>query len=505
MWPSTNTLIVRADASAQIGTGHLMRCLALAQAWQDRGGQAILIMACESDTLQRRLVDEGFQVTILERSYPDPDDWEHTSRVLAMHPGAWVVLDGYHFDSDYQLQVKEAGHRLLVIDDMAHLDHYCADIVLNQNLHAEDLRYSCESYTRLLLGTKYVLLRREFLRWRGWKREIPEVARKVLITLGGGDPDNVTLRVIQALQQMEVDELEAMVVVGGSNPHYEQLQSTVRNSRLSIRLESNVTNMPDLMAWADVAVSAGGSTSWELAFMGLPSLTLILADNQWPVAERLNMDGMAVNLGWYGNLPSAEIAQTVTRLLAAGGIRAQMARRGRELVDGEGVRRVLDSLASRILRLRRASEDDCRLVWEWAKDPDVRAVSFSSEPIPWEQHIQWFKSKIDDPHCIFYIAVNSDDMPIGQARYDREGNQAIVSISIDRRFRGKGYGSRLIWLASREAFDVSGTDTIHAYVKQGNEASVRAFVKAGFKNRATTTIRGYEAIHLVLRKDDLVP
>ena len=92
------------------------------------------------------------------------------------------MLDGYHFRPSYQLRVKDSGHPLLVIDDMAHLDHYYADVVLNQNIHAEQLDYSCEPYARMLLGSRYVLLRREFWPWREWQREIPQVAHKVLVT-----------------------------------------------------------------------------------------------------------------------------------------------------------------------------------------------------------------------------------------------------------------------------------------------------------------------------------
>lgn len=321
-----------------------MRGLALAQAWKAQGGQAIFITTCESDALRRRLLDEGLEIVTLERSYPHPDDWQCTSQVLATHPGAWVVLDGYHFDAGYQLGIKEAGHPLLVIDDMAHLDHYYADIVVNQNLHAENLQYSCEPCTRLLLGTKYVLLRREFLNYRGWRREIPEVARKVLVTMGGSDPDNVTLKVIQALKLVDIDGLEATVVIGGSNRHYEELRSAIKDSRFPIRLERNITNMPELMAWADVAVSAGGSTCWELAFMGLPTVVLELAENQQGIAVGLDRAGVVLDLGWQSKVSIAQIANRLSGLLENRSLRLQMSQRGRVLVDGMGPDRVVGSL-----------------------------------------------------------------------------------------------------------------------------------------------------------------
>jgi UDP-2,4-diacetamido-2,4,6-trideoxy-beta-L-altropyranose hydrolase len=338
------SLLIRADASALIGIGHLMRCLALAQGWKTRGGQATFITACESEGLRHRLSGEGFQVIMLERPCPEPADWETTSQALAARSAAWVVLDGYHFDPTYQRQIKEAGHRLLVIDDTAHLDHYYADVVLNQNINAERLRYSCEPYTRLLLGTRYVLLRSEFLARQGWRREIPEVARKVLVTLGGGDPDGQTLKVIRALQQVDVDGLEAVVVVGASNPHLRELQSAVRNLQFAIRLVQNVTNMPELMAWADMGVSAGGSTCWEMAFMGLPTVVLVLAENQQGIAAGLGEAGVVLNLGWYTEASIAQVANTLVGLLEDRGSRRQMSQRGRELVDGLGSERVVKLL-----------------------------------------------------------------------------------------------------------------------------------------------------------------
>ncbi len=342
--PEKNTLIVRADANTQMGVGHLMRCLALTQGWKARGGQVTFITNCKSDRLRQRLLDEGVQVVTLAQSYPDAADWQATLQVLAAHPAAWVVLDGYHLDSAYQRQIKRAGHRLMVIDDMAHLDHYYADIVLNQNINAEQLHYACEPYAQLLLGTRYALLRSEFSVWRGWQRKIPQIARKVLVTLGGGDSDNQTLMVIRALQQVDVEGIDAIVVVGASNPHFQELESAVRDSRFTIRLVRNAANMPELMTWADMAISAGGSTCWELAFLGLPTLILILAENQRGIAAGLAATGAAANLGLSSKVSAIQVADTLEKVIADSHLRQQMSQRGNDLVDGLGSDRVAELL-----------------------------------------------------------------------------------------------------------------------------------------------------------------
>jgi spore coat polysaccharide biosynthesis predicted glycosyltransferase SpsG len=253
--------------------------------------------------------------------------------------------------------------------------------VLNQNIDAERLAYDCDSDTELLLGTDYAMLRPEFQSWRGWQREIPEVARKVLVSMGGGDPDNVTLKVVQALRQTGISDLEARVVVGPANPHLEALRQATAHST-GIELLYDVTNMPELMAWADVAVSAGGSTCWELAFMGLPSVVLVLAQNQRGIAQGLDETGAAVNLGWHEDTSVEQIKNALFQLMRAPAVLGEMSRRGQELVDGDGVKRVAAKLRRVGITLRAMSADDCRLVWDWANEPETRASSFSPNPIP---------------------------------------------------------------------------------------------------------------------------
>ena len=494
-------LYIRADAGAKIGTGHIMRCIALAQAWRDGGGKVIFLSHCESDTLCQRIIDEGFDLISVENPHPDPNDLSQTLAYLKHLSPTWFILDGYHFTPDYQKAIRDAGIRLLIIDDMNHLPHYHADILLNQNIYAESLWYSCESSTKLLLGAKYVLLRREFLKWRGWDRKIPDVASKVLVTLGGSDPDNVTLKVIQALQKIGIPDLEVKIVVGPSNPHVKSLKDTMSSAPSSVLILENVNNMPELMAWADLAVSGGGSTSWELAFMGVPSVVLVMAENQSVIAEELGRIGIVFNLGWHEQVSSSQVAQAVARLLLSAEARAGMTSRGLNLVDGDGVGRVLMRVRGQRTRLRRVREEDGRLIWEWANDPSVRAVSFSSEPIVWEQHLKWFQSKLNDPDCIFYVALNEEDIPVGQIRYDVKNGEATVSISLGSSFRGKGYGNEIIELSSWKLFNILDAKSIHSYVKMGNEASVKMFLEAGFKKMGMEMMYGEQAVHLMKPKE----
>jgi len=503
-------ILFRADSSSQIGVGHVMRCFALAQAWQLEGGHVVFLSHCESDALRQRITDAGMELISIVSSHPDPRDLQTMLDILRTRSAAaskdqiWLVLDGYHFDPVYQQAVRAAGYRLLVIDDMAHLPAYHADILLNQNLGAEKLKYNYDSDTTLLSGSQYVLLRQEFLVWRGWQREIPDMARKVLVTMGGGDPDNVTLKIIHALEQVRVDGLETVVVVGGSNPHYEMLQSAIRNLQLKIRLERNAPNMPELMAWADVAISAGGSTCWELAFMRVPSLVLAVAENQLGVVKQLETMGMAVNLGWHQQVASFQIARSLMCLLASAERRTLLAHRCHAQVDGDGVDRVLAQMRGDRIRLRHVREEDKLLLWEWANAPEVRAASFSTDSIPWEQHVQWFVAKQKDPNCVFYLALDEADTPLGQVRFDVDGAEATISISLDAKFRGQGYGSQLITMASQKLCQRMPILLVHAYVKERNDTSAHAFLKAKFLEDKIIFVQGQPARHLILSRERII-
>jgi RimJ/RimL family protein N-acetyltransferase len=303
--------------------------------------------------------------------------------------------------------------------------------------------------------------------------------------------------VIQALQLVQVDELEAVIVVGGSNPHYETLEMAVQDSRFPIRLQRNVTNMPELMAWADVAISAGGSTCWELAFMGLPSILLILAENQRAIAQKLANLRQAVNLGWHQDVKSQNIAQTLSILLKSKEEQINMLEMSHQIVDGKGVSRIVKTLELNSIKLRPVRDEDCEIIWHWSNDPLIRSVSFSSEYIPWSDHIHWFTSKLGDPNCVFYVALNQDHLPIGQVRYEITNQEATISLAISESFRGRGYGRKIILLSVQEVQHGLQIKTINAYIKPNNLASINVFLKSGFQNTGETIIKGQSALHFI--------
>lgn len=341
-------LIIRADADAARGAGHVMRSLALAYAWQARGGFVGFVSARPSAPVRRKIQAAGAAVVELDSAHPNFADVRATiayiEEVLQQSQQIpWIALDGYHFDRDYQNKLRATGARLLVIDDNAHLPFYDADVILNHGMQAQHLDYRCAADCTLLLGTRYALLRPEFTRAAALERLTPHRARKLLITLGGSDPDNVTEKVLQALALVD-GPLEASVVVGPMNPHLKSLQESANRLPYPVQLKTAVQDMSTLMLWADVAVSAAGGTCLELAALGVPTVTLVIAENQELNAAELDKFGAAIHLGWHRQVSLEQTAATLNEVIRSSQAREQMRLRGKTLVDGRGAQRAVEAL-----------------------------------------------------------------------------------------------------------------------------------------------------------------
>ena len=492
------TLLIRADATPEMGSGHVMRCLALAQAWKRIGGKSLFVSAAVPDMLADRLRNSGIALKRISVEYGSETDSAVTSATASVEHAAWIVIDGYQFTSRYYQLVKGCGCRVLVMDDVCHTDRYDVDAILNQNPYAsEEVYRSRGSDAPLFLGTRYVLLREEFLNHAHYRSRKAGVAAHILVTMGGTDPWNMTAKVVTALRSLRGMEPECVIVLAGDHPQYERIRGMASDVSFPVTVESNVSNMADLMAWADMAVSAAGSTVWELLYMGIPFIVVVMADNQLQSAGYLANRGIAINLGRHDEVAPEEVACALQRLLAQPALGESMAHNGRMLVDGYGADRIAMYLSGNRIRLRKACKDDERLLWEWANDAEVRSVSFTSDPIPWEDHVRWFDLKMQDPGCIIYIAVNPEDAAIGQIRYDLEEKDAVVSISIDGQYRGKGYGRDMLELSAERIFEERNVERIHAYIKTDNEASNRVFAKSGYEYYRQETICGFQANHFV--------
>jgi len=331
-------LVIRADAEEKNGIGHVMRCLALFEAWQDAKGRATLVGKVQFRTLRERLRSAHLWPVELKSETGSAQDATETATVARERAASWIVLDGYHFTSAYQRILKQAGFRILLIDDTGGRDHHYADIVLNQNTYAsQDLYPNREPYTQLLLGSRYVLLRKEFIIQRHAERhKLTDSASRLLVTFGGGEQTSMIGKTIRAVRN--IDGLETVIMIPEGKA---SMTSLPRTSKARFRVEAALAKMAEMIAWADVAISGAGSTTWELAYMGLPSIVVVLAENQSRIAESLQSKGIALNLGWHSSVRVSDMANAILQITSTPQLREKMRERGRLLVDGQGARRAV--------------------------------------------------------------------------------------------------------------------------------------------------------------------
>jgi UDP-2,4-diacetamido-2,4,6-trideoxy-beta-L-altropyranose hydrolase len=321
-----------------------MRCLALAQAWQDAGGTVAFACTDMPDSLSRRLKAERCEVHKIDAIPGAETDIEETRRLAEAIGPRWLVLDGYAFGSTFQLALRDEKWRLLFIDDDGRHESYHTDVLLNQNAGAVAVLYDRRAHgARLLLGCRYAMLRREFLQTSG-KIVTVQSASRILLTLGGADRDNVTEHFLNISRSCTLAACEIDVLVGPANSHLVRLREVV-NRMKRVTLHEAPANVSQIMASCDLAITAAGSSVYELGYLGVPMLLIATADNQRPIAAALDRLGAAVWLDNFGLGSDADLEFAVDTFIHNPPARDKCAVRARQLVDGQGAARVVAALS----------------------------------------------------------------------------------------------------------------------------------------------------------------
>jgi len=328
-------ILFRVDASENIGMGHLMRCLALSEEFKKQGHKCYILSEILDDKLIKKI--ERFNIEFFKiKSKNDVIDFSKK------HDIKWIVTDSYNINREYIKNLKDENFKVLSIDDNA-IIHYFSDIVLNQNIGSDKLKFSAEKYTKFLLGPKYAILRDELLRRNEKKNR--ESVEKILITLGGTDADNLTLKILKSLDKINKD-YEFIVLVGLLNNYYEELKRFSYNSDADIRLLKSPENMSDIYLESDIAISAGGSSCYELSYFGIPNIILTIADNQINSAKALDKKNISIYLGDKNEISTEHIWEKVEELVNNNRMRKTMRGNGRKLVDGKGKKRIVEFMES---------------------------------------------------------------------------------------------------------------------------------------------------------------
>src|SRR5260221_10919137 len=331
-----------------------MRCLALAQEWRDQRGRVVFAMAESTLAVRARITAENCEIVDIPEPAASCEDCAWLVGYAREKKPTWIVLDGYRFGAQYHHGVRDVGCGFLGVDDYGRCGELGADLILNQNVTATPAMCGKCTRSRPLLGPQYILLRKEFSLWRDWKRAIPADAKTILVTLGGSTQMDVARTVLGALAQVRMEGVVGKFVIGGSTPS----SCSIERAALSpaFTFFRNPANMPELMAVADIAISAAGTTCWELCFLGVPSLLIDLAPDQIPTAHALDRDGYAIHAGAADGLSADKLAAQVQQLLNSQPLRRRLSDRCRSLVDGNGAARVVAAMRWQTHGLRTARE-----------------------------------------------------------------------------------------------------------------------------------------------------
>lgn len=335
-------LIIRADASGSIGSGHIIRMLSLAGAWQSIGGKVVLVAAEITDPLVSRVRSLGVELARLSMMRGGAGD---ARSLVALSEGAIAVaIDGYCFDLEYQQMVHGRIPRLAVWDDVAGGRKFDCDVLVNQNAHAsaEQYKHITPKTARLLLGPEYALLPPSFLSTSG-KRGTNR-PKNLLISLGGGDGTAAGLLVLSALTLCEHYNGAVTVLASGSDTQALRTAAEKLANKTEV-IPVFVPDMANRMREADIGVISGGTTSWEALYSGLPCVIVAVADNQLANCQEIDRLGAASYAGALGCISPEQLARHIDRLASNSELRQKISFRARQTVDGFGARRIVDVLS----------------------------------------------------------------------------------------------------------------------------------------------------------------
>lgn len=495
-------IAIRVDASLNIGSGHVMRCLTLANALRERGVDSHFICRAHPGNLFDLIESKGFDVTQLPAGAPEfkptlttgapptthatwlgvgwEADAEDTHKAMGSTRPDWLIVDHYALGRRWEQSLRSHCDRMMVIDDLADREHDC-DLLLDQNLGRNSLDYealvpaTCTVFT----GPGYALLRPEFAALRDYslaRRKSPQLWN-ILITMGGMDPSNATGQVLEAIKQSSLSsQCRIIVVMGPLAPWLKEIRIQAQSMAQACEVRVAVDNMAELMADSDLAIGAGGGTAWERCTLGLPALTLVLASNQREATTAIRESGATDVIE-----DVASIATVLPRQLENMNTLqlSRMSKSASAICDGRGVDRLLDSLHLKNLQIRPMLENDVSLVLRWRNHPNVRRFMYTQHEISESEHRAWYRQMVtNDRNHLLIAEVRGAQIGFVKFVEDNDGTATWGFYTAPGAPRGSG--RRLGKIALDYAFKQLGLKTIRGEVIASNERSLALHRKLGF-------------------------
>ncbi len=480
-------VVFRVDASDEIGTGHLMRCLTLAKAIKTVPCSKIMFV-CRNlpEYLQRIIFDNHFELYNFDSScahdlskenrhsawlgVSQKKDAQEVQKVLAQETYDWMVVDHYALDYRWESIIQQEVKKILVIDDLADRDHFCSAL-LDQNIYPEmKVRYKGKvpHNCKLFLGPKYVLLGSDFVIMRQYVKKRERIVKNILVSFGGADLENNTGRVLEALMLANINDLNITVVVGRRHRFIREIQQVCVDNNYTFYVQTN--KMADLICKADLAIGSGGISTYERLYLGLPALLKPISFNQKEVLTYMS------SIGLFDIYDTQQVLIQKLRKIVENNTLPP------DCIE-EGSKKILKFLLNESTVLKSPSSFDIRRTYKWLQDDQLRKDFCLSEKPTRSVHFKYWRELMDShnqkAYSIVYSGEHIGNCGLKNINYQTKDCELWVYIA-NTSFRGCGIASNVIkklLSISRNKFNCT---SVYLHVAKENSTAINLYKKFDF-------------------------
>jgi len=497
--------VFRVDASLEIGTGHVIRCLTLAQVLKDNGASIDFICRQHEGNLIDKIRSRGFNVyelELLEESELDnklshsrwlgvtqQQDADECIDILKTKETDWLIVDNYALDEDWHYRLQNCYEKLIVIDDLSDRKHRC-DILLNQAFGIQQSDYAALVPTNCLslLGSQYALLRPEFVEWRAYslERRSNSKFQQLLINMGGVDVDDITGKVLKELMTCALpSNINIVIVMGRSAPHLEDVLIAADTLPYMTEIKVDVNNMAEIMANSDIAIGASGSTTWERCCLGLPTIQIAIAKNQILSAKMLAQHNAVKLVTEFKEI--RHLLENSAEWIEDAGVKAS------QICDGKGAYKVFNRMSDYKITLDNFGEfelcnyinlnmDDKIFTLNMRNHSKIKKWMYNQKSISIKEHVEFIENLENEVDRRYFIVKQQNNI-IGSINFTKIKlhNSVEFGIYTNPFMQLRAAGTLLEAVASQYAFIELSVKKIISEVFSDNERAINFFKKRGFK------------------------
>ena len=476
-----NKVLFRVDSSINLGGGHLSRCLEIAKLLKQRKIESFFLSKDLAGNLNEWIKFEKFKLLIIKENYISiEEEIKDIEKLLKpFSPFKYLIIDNYSIDEVWENEIKKLIPKIVVIDDLANRNHKC-DFLIDQNYisnHEDRYKNLVPKETIQLLSSKYAIIKDKIRKNKSLCTPNFKIPSKLFICFGAIDTRGYTLATLRALTK--ISHKFELISIFTSIKNTSLKDITYQSSLITnCKIYTDNNLLPDLLSSSDIAIGAGGTMSWERAFLGIPSLVFGIADNQTKVLEALIKNGIVIGESSSKFPDDEKIKNWLEVIISNPKLLEGLSERSRKIIDGYGCDRICEELFPEEIKFRYAIDKDSKNIFEWRNLPKIRKISKKKDKIDFYDHQKWFKNCLHNPNSILLIA-ESGQSAIGVIRFDLEDKEAEISIykiPSNKKILG------LVNKSTSWFFEnYPEIETITANIIPNNVKSCEAFFSAGYK------------------------